>query len=119
MTVVPDPDPIDVLREFVDRVVPYDPDPAAVPLASVEVRHRRATERFVLTPHLVRALAGALAGYRDPGDRGRCAQCGSRRLDDNLHCLDCGRLHGVLGEVIAARAVRVASADGAADGYSG
>jgi hypothetical protein len=108
MTPVHDPDPIELLRQFVERVAPYDPDPSGTPVASVELRHRHATERLPLTPYLVRALGAALAGYRDPADRGCCAQCGSRRLDDNLHCLDCGRLHGILGEVIAARAARMA-----------
>ncbi|WP_121158334.1 hypothetical protein [Micromonospora pisi] len=119
MTVVPEPDPIDLLREFVDRVAPYDPDPSASPVGLIEVRHRHATESFPLTPHLVRAIAGALTGYRDPGDRGRCAQCGGRRLDDNLHCVDCGRLHGVLGEVIAARAERMATGGSAPGGFVG
>ncbi|MEV4630489.1 hypothetical protein AB0J90_29935 [Micromonospora sp. NPDC049523] len=116
MTAVHEPDPIDLLRQFVERVSPYDPDPSGVPVASIELRHRHAVERFPLTPHLVRALGAALAGYRDPGDRGRCGQCGGRRLDDNLHCVDCGRLHGVLGEVIAARAARLSSGGSATDG---
>ena len=54
----------------------------------------------------VRALCRALATYRDPADRGLCAECGSRRLDPNLHCRDCGRLHGILGEVIAQHAIQ-------------
>ena len=32
-----------------------------------------------------------------------------RHLDRNLHCQDCGRLHGILGEVIAEHARRVAA----------
>ena len=49
-------------------------------------------------------MCRALASYRDPDDRGTCVECGSRRLDENLHCRDCGRLHGILGEVIAQHA---------------
>ncbi|MEO3819334.1 hypothetical protein [Plantactinospora sp. B24E8] len=100
-------DPIAVLREFVARVTPYDPDPGAVPVASVTVSAGSDTETVPITPHLARALAQALSAYRDPADRGSCAGCGGRRLDDNLHCVDCGRLHGILGEVISRQAARV------------
>ncbi|MEQ4301747.1 hypothetical protein ABNF97_10210 [Plantactinospora sp. B6F1] len=100
-------DPVAVLRDFVARVAPYDPGPDAAPVGVVEVRGAGATGTVSLTPHLARALAEALAGYRDPADRGSCAGCGSRRLDENLHCLDCDRLHGVLGQVIAHQAEQV------------
>jgi hypothetical protein len=53
-------------------------------------------------------MCRALEAYRDPADRGTCTGCGGRRLDDNLHCGDCGRLHGILGQVIAEHARRVA-----------
>jgi len=101
------PDPAAVLRDFVARVSPYDPDPAAEPVGSVEARSADGVETVPVTPHLARALAEALAGYRDRADRGTCASCGGRRLDENLHCADCGRLHGVLGEVIAQQVERV------------
>ncbi|MGI5211874.1 hypothetical protein [Plantactinospora sp. CA-290183] len=101
------PDPIAVLRDFVSRVAPYDPEPGAAPVGTVEVGSGGAVERVPLTPHLARALGAALAGYRDRADRGTCASCGGRRLDENLHCADCGRLHGVLGEVIAHQAERI------------
>ncbi|MEE6305575.1 hypothetical protein V1634_01845 [Plantactinospora veratri] len=104
-------DPVAVLRDFVARVAPYDPDPAAEPVGVVDVRSGGEAGTITLTPHLARALAEALAGYRDRADRGSCASCGSRRLDENLHCLDCGRLHGVLGQVIADQAERVRRRD--------
>ncbi|MDW5324735.1 hypothetical protein [Plantactinospora sp. KLBMP9567] len=100
-------EPVAVLRDFVARVAPYDPEPDAVPVGVVDVRSAGEAGTVPLTPHLARALAEALAGYRDPADRGRCAGCGGRRLDENLHCLDCGRLHGVLGEVLAHQAEQV------------
>ncbi|MFY1688115.1 hypothetical protein [Plantactinospora sp. WMMB782] len=100
-------DPADALREFVARVAPYDPDPTAPPVGVLDVRSAGEVGTIPLTPHLARALTEALAGYRDPADRGACAGCGGRRLDENLHCLDCGRLHGVLGQVIASRAEQV------------
>jgi hypothetical protein len=61
--------------------------------------------------HVVRALCRALASYRDPSDRGTCAGCGSRRIDENLHCQDCGHMHGILGEVIAQHLRRAAEAE--------
>ncbi|MFD1319975.1 hypothetical protein [Micromonospora sonneratiae] len=101
------PDPVDVLRDFFERVSPYDPDPDAAPVGTVEVRSGFDSGAFPLTSHLARALGEALAGYRDPTDRGSCAGCGGRRLDENLHCQDCGRLHGVLGAVMADHAERI------------
>lgn len=107
------PDTAAVLRDFVARVSPYDPEPTAEPIGSVRVHSAGTAETVPLTPYLARALAEALNGHRDRADRGTCASCGGRRLDENLHCADCGRLHGVLGEVIAQQAARVraASAD--------
>ncbi|MBB4958326.1 hypothetical protein [Micromonospora polyrhachis] len=99
-------DPLTALREFVERITPYDPDPAAT-VGTVGIDHGHESGEFRLTPHLARALVEALASYRDPADRGTCAGCGGRRLDDNLHCQDCGRLHGVLGAVIFERAERI------------
>ena len=61
-------------------------------------------------PALVDVAQRALASYRDPEDRGSCVECGGRHLDENLHCRDCGRLHGILGQVIADHAARVAAA---------
>nr|MDT0662502.1 hypothetical protein [Micromonospora sp. DSM 115978] len=108
MSAAPVPDLAEALRAFVARVAPYDPDPAARPVATVEVRTGHAADRIGATPHLIDALVRALVGYRDPADRGGCADCGGK-LDENLHCPACGRLHGVLGEVIARRAARVRS----------
>jgi hypothetical protein len=58
-------------------------------------------------------MCRALASYRDPEDRGSCVDCGGRHLDENLHCRECGRLHGILGQVIAEHAARVAAQTGA------
>jgi hypothetical protein len=102
------------VADFVDRVAPYDPAPGAPPAAVVVVRSAGAEATFPITAHVTDALCEALAGHRDRGDRGRCAGCGSPRLDENLHCGDCGRLHGILGEVIAHRARQAAAGDGSA-----
>jgi hypothetical protein len=104
-------DPAAVVAEFVDRVVPYDPSPDAAPVAVLGLRTALGEATFTMSDHVVRALCRALATYRDPDDRGTCIGCGSRRLDGNLHCQDCGRLHGILGEVIAQHARRVAAAE--------
>ncbi|MEV6602323.1 hypothetical protein AB0M36_36555 [Actinoplanes sp. NPDC051346] len=101
-------DPAAVLAEFVERVAPYDPTPEAGPVAVLGLRTALGEATFQLGDHVVRAMCRALEAYRDPEDRGSCIACGGRRLDENLHCRDCGRLHGILGEVIARHARRVA-----------
>ena len=105
-------DPAAVVADFLDRVSPYDPAPEVPPVAVLGVRTALGEATFPVGDHVLRALCKALASYRDPDDRGTCVQCGSRRLDENLHCRDCGRLHGILGEVIAQHARRVAAQDG-------
>ena len=102
-------DPAAVVSDFVDRVAPYDPAPDPQPVAMLGVRTALGEATFALSDHVVRALCRAIEAYRDPDDRGTCTGCGGRRLDDNLHCRDCGRLHGILGEVIADHARRVAA----------
>ena len=102
-------DPAAVLAAFVDRVAPYDPAPDAAPVAVVGVRTALGEATVAMNDHVVRALCRALEAYRDPEDRGTCTGCGGRHLDPNLHCRDCGRLHGILGEVIADHARRVAA----------
>ena len=104
-------DPAAVLAEFIHRVSPYDPAPDAAPVAVFGVRTALGEATFGVGDHVLRAMCRALASYRDPEDRGTCVECGSRRLDENLHCRDCGRLHGILGEVIVQHARRVAAAD--------
>ncbi len=106
-------DPVAVVAEFIDRVIPYDPVPDAAPVALVAIRTAAGEATFGVGDHVIRALCRALASYRDPADRGTCAECGSRRLDENLHCRDCGRLHGILGEVLVQHARRVADAQDA------
>ena len=101
-----------MLAEFIARVSPYDPAPEAEPVAAVGVRTALGDKTFTMGDHVVRAMCRALASYRDPADRGTCTSCGSRRLDENLHCPDCGRLHGILGAVIADHARRVAAEGG-------
>jgi hypothetical protein len=107
-------DPIAVVAEFIDRVVPYDPSPDAAPVAVLGVRTALGEATITVGDHVMRALCKALASYRDPEDRGTCIGCGGRRLDENLHCRDCGQLHGILGEVIAQHARRVAAEGGGA-----
>jgi hypothetical protein len=105
------PDPAAVVAEFIARVSPYDPAPDADPVALLGIRTALGERMFTVGDHVVRAICRALAAYRDPDDRGTCVGCGSRRMDDNLHCQDCGRMHGILGEVIAQHARRVAAAE--------
>jgi len=108
-------DPAAVIAEFIDAVAPYDPQPDAPPVALLGLRTALGEEVFALSDHLIRAMCRALASYRDPADLGKCVGCGGRRLDENLHCRDCGRLHGILGQVIADHVRRVAEAgDGSA-----
>ena len=104
-------DPVAAVADFIGRVTPYDPDPDAAPVALVGIRTADGSATYPVGDHVIRALCRALGAYRDPADRGRCAECDSRRLDENLHCRDCGRLHGILGEVIARHARRVADAE--------
>jgi hypothetical protein len=103
-------DPANVVAEFVDRVAPYDPAADSAPVAVLGLRTALGEATFAMSDHVVRALCRALEAYRDPDDRGFCNACGSRALDENLHCRDCGRLHGILGEVIVQHARRVAAA---------
>ena len=105
-------DPAAVVAEFIDRVAPFDPAPDAAPVAVLGVRTALGEATFTVGDHVVRALCKALASYRDPDDRGTCIGCGGRRLDENLHCRDCGQLHGILGQVIAQHARRVAAEGG-------
>ena len=102
-------DPAAVVAEFIDAVAPYDPQPQAGPVAVIGVRTALGEATFAVGDHVIRAMCRALAYYRDPEDRGTCAECGGRHRDDNLHCQDCGRLHGILGEVIVEHARRVAA----------
>jgi hypothetical protein len=103
-------DPAAVVAEFIDRVGRFDPVDDPAPVAAVGIRTALGEATFAMTDHVVRAMCRALASYTDPDDRGACIECGSYRLDENLHCRDCGRLHGILGQVIAQHARRVAAA---------
>jgi hypothetical protein len=100
-------DPAAVIADFIDRVAPYDPVPDADPVAVLGLRTALGDVAYTMSDHVARALCWALASYTDPDDLGTCLGCGSRKLDKNLHCQDCGRLHGILGEVIADYARRV------------
>ena len=105
-------DPAAVVADFIDRVAPYDPAADSDPVAVFAVRTALGDATYTMSDHVVRALCRALASYTDPDDRGTCIECGSRGLDENLHCRDCGRLHGILGQVIVQHARRVAAASG-------
>ncbi|GLW33422.1 hypothetical protein [Actinoplanes regularis] len=112
-------DPAAVIAEFIDAVAPYDPQPDSSPVALLGLRTALGDETFALSDHVIRAMCRALASYRDPEDRGECVACGGRHLDENLRCQECGRLHGVLGQVIADHVRRVAeAAEGGAPGGS-
>jgi hypothetical protein len=102
-------DPAAVIAEFIDRVSPYNPHPDVPPVAVVGLRTALGEDVFTLSEHVIRAMCRALESYRDPLDRGDCSNCGGRHLDENLHCRDCGQLHGILGQVIAAHARRAAA----------
>jgi hypothetical protein len=104
-------DPAALIAEFIARVAPYDRAHDPVPVAALGIRTALGDATFTMSDHVVRAMCRALASYRDPDDRGLCVDCGSRALDENLHCRDCGRLHGILGEVIVRHARRVAAGD--------
>ncbi|AGL14349.1 hypothetical protein [Actinoplanes sp. N902-109] len=101
-------DPIATVAEFAGRVAPYDPAPDAPPAALIGVRTGTGEAVFELSDHILRAMCRALDAYRDPQDRGTCGECGGRRLDDDLRCVACGRVHGILGEVLAQHAGRAA-----------
>ncbi|MBB3100885.1 hypothetical protein FHR83_008611 [Actinoplanes campanulatus] len=105
-------DPAAVIAEFIDRVSPYNPTPDADPVAVLGVRTAFGEDVFTVSDHVIRAMCRALESYRDPEDRGNCAKCGGLHLDENLHCRDCGQLHGILGQVIAEHARRVAADSG-------
>jgi hypothetical protein len=102
-------DPAAVIAEFIDRVSPYNPHPEVAPVAVIGVRTALGEDVFTFSDHVIRAMCRALESYRDPEDRGNCSNCGGRHLDENLHCRDCGQLHGILGQVIAEHARRVAA----------
>ena len=102
-------DPAAAFAEFIGRIAPYDPTPEAGPVAVLGLRTALGDAAFQVSDHVVRAMCRALEAYQDPEDRGTCSGCGSHRIDDNLHCRDCGQLHGILGEVIAQHARRVAA----------
>jgi hypothetical protein len=103
------PSLIDVMAEFLERIKPYDQDPDARPVATMELKIGPQRAEFALTEHTVHALREALQRYYDPQDRGHCDQCGGRRLDDSLTCQDCGYVNGVFGEVLRLHAADVAA----------
>lgn len=111
------------LRDFVERIAVLDPgghtshsgphraqrasgegDPARPPTA-IEVRIG-AADPVRLTGSVAEAFGAALRSYHDPRDRGRCDQCGGRRLDEALQCLDCGQPGGLFGQLVRERMSR-------------
>lgn len=99
--------PISAMREFVERVAQFDPDPDGGPAVTVDLRLGTETATFELTEHTGRALCEALHRYYDPADVGPCDRCGKRRLDQNMRCLDCGHVNGVFGQVLLEHAERL------------
>lgn len=103
------PDLAAALERFLERVEPYDTAPTGDRVGAVLMVGPRGERQAGLTAHTARALVAALDAYTDPSDRGRCASCGSRKLDDSLTCHDCGRVHGIFGATLAARAEQIQS----------
>jgi hypothetical protein len=94
------------VRDFVERIGAFD-DPVAGPFpVQIEVRGADGRTTFELSPGVARALGAALRAYHHPRDQGRCEGCGGVRLDDNLICVDCGRAHGIFGELLMERVAR-------------
>jgi hypothetical protein len=106
MTSVSDAGVVAAVREFVARIDALDEPPGAPAVALLHLRSGKARVDLALSDRVARALVEALAAYRDPRDRGRCAHCGGRRIDDHLLCLDCGGAAGVFGQMLLERAER-------------
>lgn len=100
-------DPLRAIREFLDRIAPFDPAPDGEVAATVELRVGPHTERFALTEHAAWALAEALHRYYDPADIGACDRCGGRRIDEHLRCRECGHVNGVFGQVLLEHAEKI------------
>lgn len=100
--------PVAALRDFVDRMSPFDAAPDGSPAATIEITLGRETASFELTEHVVRGLCEALYRYYDPADVGPCDRCGRRRLDQNMQCRDCGHVNGVFGQILLEHAERMA-----------
>lgn len=94
------------LRDFAERIGAFDVVSGERASAEIEVHVGEDRTTFELTPGVAKALAAALRAYHDPRDQGRCEGCGGVRLDDNLICVDCGRAHGIFGQLLIERATR-------------
>jgi len=88
-----------ILRQFAERIDRLDPD--APVLGELELGWRGATDRLTIRPAVARALAEALAAYRDPRDYGTCAHCRTGVLDSNFLCRDCGIVNGLFGQALS------------------
>jgi ribosomal protein S14 len=97
---------IRAVRDFVERIGALDVGPEQPTAAQIEVRQADARTTFSFSARLADAFAAALRAYHDPRDQGRCEHCGGSRLDDNLICVDCGRAHGIFGQLLMERAAR-------------
>lgn len=105
------------LRDFADRIALFDPAPriptpppigqpaTGQPAEPIEIRVGGAAP-VQLTASAAEAFCAALQSYHDPRDRGRCDQCGGRRLDEALQCLDCGQPGGLFGQLVRERMTR-------------
>jgi hypothetical protein len=102
------------VRDFVARI--DDLDPTAPVVADVSIRIGSSEISFSCREPVAAALVAALRDYYDPRDQGPCDHCGSRRMDDNFVCRDCGQANGVFGRMLAERAGRFVESPALDDG---
>jgi hypothetical protein len=110
-------DVLAALCDFVTRIDELDPD--APPLGKWTTRVDGREIQLTLRAPVAQALVEALRAYHDPRDQGRCDHCGSRRLDDNFLCRDCGQPNGLFGRMLTERAARYAESATTASTPSG
>lgn len=91
---------IDTLRDFARRIGSLDTPEEGEPVTELRVSCDGVEETLSLSPSAVTALKHALEDYADPRDAGSCDHCGSRRVDRNFICLDCGQPNGVFGQLL-------------------
>ncbi|WP_162907520.1 hypothetical protein [Allorhizocola rhizosphaerae] len=91
---------VTTLRDFVARIASLDTPVEREPTIELRVICGDTDETLTLSPSVVQALKHALEDYHDPRDSGDCDHCGSRRVDRNFICQDCGEASGVFGQLL-------------------